>query len=153
MANTDHNQFYLEPPQPQSLDDFFEVKGGVVHLKGTLQTDNFISGQRGVRIERQGLSANGGSVSGATLGGTLTTVSSLSVSASMSHAGTLGFFGATPASKTAVSGLTDSTGGTADSTVQNVGAAFSQATLNNNFADITAKLNAVISALQSYGLM
>ncbi len=37
--------------------------------------------------------------------------------------------------------LTDSTTGTADATVADVGAAFSQATLNNNFADLTAKVN------------
>ncbi|MDH5541966.1 MAG: cytoplasmic protein [Nitrospinota bacterium] len=37
--------------------------------------------------------------------------------------------------------LTDSTTGTADGTVADVGGAFSQATLNNNFADIIAKVN------------
>lgn len=36
--------------------------------------------------------------------------------------------------------LTDSTTGTANTTLQDVGAAFSQATLNNNFADIAAQL-------------
>lgn len=36
--------------------------------------------------------------------------------------------------------LTDSTTGTADTTLQDVGAAFTQATLNNNFADIAAQL-------------
>ena len=36
--------------------------------------------------------------------------------------------------------------GTANNTVDDVGAAFSQATLNNNFRDITEKLNAVILA-------
>lgn len=37
--------------------------------------------------------------------------------------------------------------GTADNTVADVGAAFSQATLNNNFADLAAKINAIIDAL------
>lgn len=43
--------------------------------------------------------------------------------------------------------LTDSSTGTADGTVADVGAAFSQATLNNNFADVTAKINALIRRL------
>lgn len=43
--------------------------------------------------------------------------------------------------------LTDSTTGTADATVADVGASFSQATLNNNFADLTAKVNALIRRL------
>jgi len=37
--------------------------------------------------------------------------------------------------------LTDSSTGTADGTVADVGASFSQATLNNNFADLAAKVN------------
>ena len=64
----DYKQYELEPQAPkQKLEDFFEVKGGIVTLKGTLQTDNFIPSQRGVRIERDGLNANGGTVSGATV--------------------------------------------------------------------------------------
>ena len=43
--------------------------------------------------------------------------------------------------------LTDSTTGTADGTVADVGAAFSQATLNNNFADVVAKINALTRRL------
>lgn len=45
------------------------------------------------------------------------------------------------ASQAAVTGLTDSTGGTADSTVADVTASHSQTILNNNFADLTAKIN------------
>lgn len=44
---------------------------------------------------------------------------------------------------TAVADLTDSTTGTANGTVVDVGGAFSQATLNDNFADIIAKVNAL----------
>jgi len=40
--------------------------------------------------------------------------------------------------------LTDSTTGTAGGTVSDVGASFNQTTLNNNFASITAKLNAIL---------
>jgi hypothetical protein len=39
--------------------------------------------------------------------------------------------------------LTDSTGGTANTTVQDVTAAFDQIILNNNFADIVAQVNAL----------
>lgn len=42
--------------------------------------------------------------------------------------------------------ITDSTTGTADGTLADVGGAFSQATLNNNFADIAAKINALVEA-------
>jgi hypothetical protein len=38
--------------------------------------------------------------------------------------------------------------GTANNTVDDVGAAFNQATLNNNFRDVVEKLNAVITALR-----
>lgn len=45
--------------------------------------------------------------------------------------------------------LTDSTTGTADGTLADVGAAFSQATLNNNFADLAAKVNYLLRRLGS----
>jgi hypothetical protein len=67
---------------------------------------------------------------------------------------TIGFFGVTAASQAArLNLLTDSTGGTASDVVANVGTAFSQATLNNNFASITAKVDALIAALKRHGLM
>lgn len=43
--------------------------------------------------------------------------------------------------------LTDSTTGTANDTLTDVGAAFNQATLNNNFADIAAKINYLLRRL------
>lgn len=43
--------------------------------------------------------------------------------------------------------LTDSTTGTANDALTDVGAAFSQATLNNNFADIAAKINYLLRRL------
>lgn len=46
-----------------------------------------------------------------------------------------------------VAELTDSTTGTANDTLTDVSAAFSQATLNNNFADIAAKVNYLIRRL------
>lgn len=47
----------------------------------------------------------------------------------------------------AVTALTDSTTGTADNTLADVGGSFSQATLNNNFADLAAKVNALLAIL------
>lgn len=43
--------------------------------------------------------------------------------------------------------LTDSTTGTADDTLADVGASFNQSTLNNNFADLAAKVNYLIRRL------
>lgn len=53
----------------------------------------------------------------------------------------------------AIVNLTDSTTGTADNTVADVGATFSQATLNNNFADLIAKINGVLAALRGAGIV
>ncbi len=52
----------------------------------------------------------------------------------------------------AITALTDSTTGTGDNTVVDVGAAFNQATLNNNFADLIAKINALIAAVKGAGI-
>lgn len=49
--------------------------------------------------------------------------------------------------------LTDNTTGTADDTVVDVGGAFDQATLNNNFADVVAKINNIQTVLRSYGMI
>lgn len=59
--------------------------------------------------------------------------------------------GSTPA--TAITALTDSTGGTANNTVQDVGASFSQSTLNNNFADLAAKINEFRTNLIAAGIL
>jgi hypothetical protein len=47
-----------------------------------------------------------------------------------------------------IAALTDSSTGTADGTIADVGAAFNQATLNNNFADLAAKINAILKTLK-----
>lgn len=66
----------------------------------------------------------------------------------------IGFFNTTPAAQpTDIVALTDSTTGTADNTVNDVGAAFNQATLNNNFADLIAKVNGLRTRLRTLGLM
>lgn len=43
--------------------------------------------------------------------------------------------------------------GTADGTVDDVGAAFNQATLNNNFREITDTLDAIQAALRGAGII
>lgn len=49
--------------------------------------------------------------------------------------------------------LTDNTGGTADNTVDDVGILPGQAVLNNNFATLTAKVNAIRDVLRAHGWM
>jgi len=67
---------------------------------------------------------------------------------------TIGFFGVAGAPQAArLNPLTDGTGGTASDIVANVGTAFSQATLNNNFASLAAKVDALIATLKRHGLM
>jgi hypothetical protein len=67
---------------------------------------------------------------------------------------TVAFFGATPATQaTAIVSLADGTTGTASNTVADVGPTYSQAQLDNNFAALTAKVNALIAALKRYGLL
>lgn len=59
----------------------------------------------------------------------------------------------TPSAQPArVGQLTDATGGTPGSTISDVGGAFSQTTLNNNFASIVQRLNALESAAHSQGV-
>jgi len=74
---------------------------------------------------------------------------------------TIGFYGATPVVRGAAivqtyatatstlnartaTAITDSTAGTADGTLADVTASFSQSVLNNNFADLAAKYNALV---------
>lgn len=62
------------------------------------------------------------------------------------------FFGAAPVARQADPGaLMDSTGGTAGPTISDVGAAFNQATLNNNFASLTEKVNDIRNVLNLFG--
>jgi hypothetical protein len=54
--------------------------------------------------------------------------------------------------QTAIVSLTAASG-TADNTVADVGAAFSQATLNNNFQDLATKVNAILAVLRAAGIV
>lgn len=68
----------------------------------------------------------------------------------------IGFLGAAAVARPASANqaaLTDSTTGTADGTVADVGASFNQATLNNNFADIIRLVNQLRADLVTLGLI
>lgn len=56
-------------------------------------------------------------------------------------------------SQSVVVELTDSSGGTADDTVAAVSGSGADSDINNNFADLTAKVNAVLQILAAHGLM
>lgn len=43
--------------------------------------------------------------------------------------------------------------GTADGTVADVGAAFNQVTLNDNFKELAVKVNAILAALRANGII
>jgi hypothetical protein len=66
----------------------------------------------------------------------------------------VGFFGTAPAPQAAsLAGLTDSSTGTASNTIVNVGSTYSQSLIDNNFASLAAKVNALIAAMKLHGLM
>lgn len=69
------------------------------------------------------------------------------------YAGRWKSIGVIPGEAEDVGELTDSTSGTASDTIANVGASFSQATLNNNFASLTSKVNEITASLQAAGVM
>lgn len=48
-----------------------------------------------------------------------------------------------PAALTVGAALTDNSGGTANDTIQDLGATYTEAEVANNFADVTAKINAL----------
>lgn len=53
----------------------------------------------------------------------------------------------------AVTSLTDNSGGTADNTVAAVSGSGADAAINNNFADLAAKVNTLIEALEKAGFI
>ena len=65
----------------------------------------------------------------------------------------IGFFGTVPASQAPALNPLSGSPGTASDTLADVGGSFSQAVLNNNFASLSAKVDAVIAALKRHGLM
>lgn len=68
----------------------------------------------------------------------------------------IGFWGATPVVQPAganQAALTDSTTGSVDGVVADVTASHNQAILNNNFADLISRINAIRQALVDAGLI
>lgn len=68
----------------------------------------------------------------------------------------LGFFGAGAIARPAganQAAITNSTGGTRDGTLADVGATYNQATLNNNFTDLHVLVNEIRTALVNLGLI
>lgn len=53
----------------------------------------------------------------------------------------------------AITSLTDNTGGTADSTLVAISATYVQAEVRNNFADLAAKVNAMLVAMRDAGMI
>lgn len=53
----------------------------------------------------------------------------------------------------AIASLTDNSGGTANDTLQDVEATYTEATLANNFADLAAKINSILAALRKAGVI
>jgi hypothetical protein len=56
-------------------------------------------------------------------------------------------------SQAVVAELTDSSGGTADGTVAAVSGSGADTDINNNFAEVTTKVNAILQILAAHGLM
>lgn len=52
-----------------------------------------------------------------------------------------------------ITSLTDSTGGTANNTLTAISGSGADAAINNNFADLAAKVNEILTALQNAKLM
>jgi hypothetical protein len=139
--------------------------GGGVTVRGAEAT-NGAGGGTGGAVTIRGGDATGGAGtrtggaltlrpgSGATATGVLDIQTGSSTSRIKVNGTGIGHYNVTPTAQSADMGaLTDSTGGTADNTVADVGAVFSQSTLNNNFADLAAKINSIRTLLRAQGFM
>lgn len=133
------------------------IAGGSLTLAGGKATGNAVGGS--VKLQAS------------TAGSSGTTLQSLATVAEFGPA-KIGFYGATPvarasaytqtyatAVRTVPDALTDSTTGSAGTTLNNVGATFNQSTLNNNFATLNARLleamkliNSLIDDSQAIGI-
>ena len=141
-------QFHLEDPQQKSVTDFFDVKGGILILKGTMQTDNFLPDKRGVRIEQRGLNAGSATIAGAT-----TDAETTDIPGALRHTGnTLGFYNTSPiARQTVTLGNTDSEIGSLT-----ISAAYSQSevqALRDKCEELADDVRALKAALANTGLI
>lgn len=62
-------------------------------------------------------------------------------------------FTGSKAAAAAIVSLTDNSGGAANDTVEDVPAAYNEAALANNFADLAGKINAILTALRAAGII
>lgn len=53
----------------------------------------------------------------------------------------------------AITSITDNTTGTADGTLEDATATYSQTIVNNNFAEVAAKIEAILDALRAQGII
>lgn len=99
------------------------------------------------------LTYNGTTVSAIAYGG-WQFLGAVEIDGALNHDGTtVGLFGTAPASQPAdIGALTDSSGGSADGTVAAVSGSGADATINDNFADVTAKINALRTAIRTLGI-
>lgn len=135
--------------QDKTLNDYIQIKDGRLVLMAPFETNNFLSGKRGVRIAQDGLNAGSGTVGGATIGGTATVIAG-----ALTHTGsTAGFYNKAPTAQASDMVALTISAGTPDNTVADVGASFNQTTLNNNFADLATKINTIRTVLRNLGLM
>jgi hypothetical protein len=141
------------------------TSGGAFPATAHVRLAHVVTGASAVQTvvdERVGPQACGSGLgfvlkSGDTVAGPLSVVSPTSGGTTLAvnpDGPSVGFFGTTPATQaTAVAALTDSSTGTASNTIADVGSSFSQAQIDNNFAALTAKVNALIAAMKRHGLM
>jgi hypothetical protein len=58
-----------------------------------------------------------------------------------------------PSAESAIASLTDSSGGTPDGTIAAVSGSGADADINNNFAELNAKVDSILTALRNLGLI
>ena len=151
-------QFDLVDTPSLTLEDLskvLSVRGNRIFIHGVMQTSNFIKDKRGVQIKFDGLNSTGGTINGATGDLSDTTVTgSLTVTGSIIFQGTtVGLYNKTPVVQASSIGqLTNSTGGSISSTINDVTVIYSQSILNNNFASLLTKVNALEAALKNIGI-
>ena len=147
----------------------FSVQAPVLSIENTMpapifaQGDKVANGATGETVTYTGQSCTGTTSTGGLTRIRATTGTSAEGEVTIeTYAGTkrlragtagLAFFGVAPAAQPAdVGALTDAFG-TADGTIADVTGAHDQTILNNNFQDLSTKVNAIRAALRSLGLM
>lgn len=96
----------------KNLDDFFDIRGGVLNFLGIFQTANFIPNVRGVQIRNEGLSSSGGVIQGAIItGGTTSSTLIAGVTGVLYGNGASPITSIPPLAGTKVYWVSDSSGG------------------------------------------